>query len=268
MLPRPLPLEVLMQPRPADPGGYRWLALGEEALPPDEQWLAPGEAASLAGMRYTKRRTEFLLRRLVAKHAVASVTGRSTDAATLAGIEVRNAPSGAPYLCVDGVAVELGVSISDRAGCAICVTSPMGPLAVGCDLELVEPRSRGFVCDFLTTTEQRLAGSRGAGDERDAVVNLIWSAKESALKVLGTGLRRDTRTLEVTPGAPRGDGWGALTVRAVEGTVFPGWWRREGRFLVTVATRAVAPPPAALGAAEVLARAVPRHSWLDRPLYL
>ena len=232
----------------------------------DQQWLASGEAATLARLRYTKRRTEFLLRRLVTKHAVASVTGRPTDPATLAGIEVRNAPSGAPYVCVDGAAVELGVSISDRAGWAVCVTSAPGSLAVGCDLELVEPRSRGFVCDFLTATEQRLVGS--SGDERDAVANLIWSAKESVLKVLGTGLRRDTRTLEVTPAAPRGDGWGALTVRAVEGTVFPGWWRREGRFVLTVATQAAAPPPAALGDPGVLALAEPRHSWLGRPLYL
>ena len=257
-----------MQPRPTDPGGHRWLALGEEALPPQEQWLTPGEAAILARLRYTKRRTEFLLRRLVTKHAVASVTGRSTDPATLAGIEVRNAPSGAPYVCVDGVPIEVGVSISDRAGWAICVTSPMEPLAVGCDLELVEPRSPGFVDDFLTTTEQRLVGLCVAGEERDAVVNLIWSAKESALKVLGTGLRRDTRTLDVTPAPPRGDGWGTLAVRAVEGTVFPGWWRREGRFLVTIATRVAAPPPAALGDPGALAAAVPRHSWLDRPLYL
>jgi 4'-phosphopantetheinyl transferase len=256
-----------MQPRPAGPGRYRWLALGEEALPPEEQWLAPGEAASLAGLRYTKRRTEFLLRRLVTKHAVASVTGRPTDPATLAGIEVRNAPSGAPYVCADGALIEVGVSISDRAGWAVCVTSPPELLAVGCDLELVEPRSPGFVCDFLTTREQRLVGSCVAGDERDVVINLIWSAKESALKVLGTGLRRDTRTLEVTPVAPGGDGWGALTVRAVEGTAFPGWWRREGRFLLTVATRVAVPPPAALGDAGVLALAEPRHSWLERPLH-
>ena len=256
-----------MQPRPADPGGHRWLALGEEALPTEEQWLSPGEAATLAGLRYTKRRTEFLLRRLVTKHAVTSVIGRPADPATLAGIEVRNAPSGAPYVCVDGAPIELGVSISDRAGWAVCVTSPTGPLAVGCDLELVEPRSPGFVSDFLTTAEQRLVDSCVAGDERDAVANLIWSAKESALKVLGTGLRRDTQTLEVTPSAPRGDGWGALTVRTVEGTVFPGWWRREGRFLLTVATRVAVPPPAALGHPWVLASAVPRHSWLGRPLY-
>jgi 4'-phosphopantetheinyl transferase len=256
-------------PQPsADPGGRRWLALGEDALPPGEEWLAPGEAASLAGLRYTKRRTEFLLRRLVAKHAVASVTGRPTDLAAFAGIEVRNAPNGAPYVLVDGVPVEVGVSISDRAGWAVCVTSPTRLPAVGCDLELVEPRSPGFVRDFLTQAEQALVASCADSDERDAVTNLIWSAKESALKVLRVGLRRDTRTLEVTPAAPRDDGWGALAVRAVDGAVFPGWWRRDGRFLLTFAAEVASAPPVALVDPGVLAPASPRHTWLRRPLYL
>ena len=210
-----------------------------------------------------------LLRRLVTKHAVASVTGRPTDPATLAGIEVRNAPSGAPYVCVDGAPIEVGVSISDRAGWAVCVTSPTGPLAVGCDLELVEPRTPGFVRDFLTAAEQRWIASRAAGDERDMGANLVWSAKESALKVLRTGLRRDTRTVEVTLAAPRADGWGELTVRAVRGhgvprlvaarRPIPAHRRRGGgrsRRRSPSATRAV------------LAAAEPRHSWLDRPLYL
>jgi hypothetical protein len=61
-------------------------------------------------------RTEYLLRRLVTKHAVAPVIGRPTDPGTLAGIEVRNAPSGAPYVCVDGAPLGVGVSITDRAG--------------------------------------------------------------------------------------------------------------------------------------------------------
>ncbi len=255
-------------PQPsADPGGRQWLALGEDALPHGEEWLAPGEAASLAGLRYTKRRTEFLLRRLVTKHAVALVTDRSTDPAALAGIEVRNAPSGAPYVFVDDAPIGVGVSISDRAGWAVCVTSPTGQPAFGCDLELVEPRSLGFARDFLTVAEQHLVASCATGDERDTVTNLIWSAKESALKVLRVGLRRDTRTLEVTSAAPRGDGWGALTVRAEGGTVFPGWWRREGRFLLTVAAEVAGPPPVALGDPGVLAPAAPRHSWLDRPLF-
>ncbi len=87
----------------ADPErGLRWLVLGEDALPPDGAWLAPGEAAIADGMRYTKRRNEFLLRRLVAKRAVALVTGRPTDIATLSGIEIRNVADGAPYACAGG----------------------------------------------------------------------------------------------------------------------------------------------------------------------
>jgi 4'-phosphopantetheinyl transferase len=265
-----LPPEVSVEQRAADPGGFRWLALGENALPAGQQWLAPEEAASLAGLRFTKRRTEYLLRRLVAKHAVASVTGRSTAPGTLATIEVCSAPSGAPYVRVDGVPPAVGVSITDRAGWAVCVTyeSAASGHSVGCDLELVEPRTPGFLRDFLTESEQRLVASRPAGEERDAAANLIWSAKESALKVLRTGLRRDTRTLEVTWAGPGGDGWGALTVRACEGTVFPGWWRRDGRFLLTVAAESTAPPPIALGDPGVLAAAEPRHSWLGRPLLL
>jgi 4'-phosphopantetheinyl transferase len=256
-----------MRERPSDRGGYRWLALGEDALPAGEQWLTPDEAAILAGLRYTKRRTEYLLRRLVTKHAVALAGGRPTDLATLAGIEVRNAASGAPYVCVDGAPLGIEVSITDRAGWAVCVTCPASGHPVGCDLELVEPRTPGFVHDFLTAAEQRLVASRPAGDERDMTANLVWSAKESALKVLRTGLRRDTRTLEVTLAAPHADGWGELTVQAVEGAEFGGWWRREGRFLLTVAAEVAGPPPLALGDPGALALATPRHSWLDRPLY-
>jgi 4'-phosphopantetheinyl transferase len=257
-----------VQHGPAGQGGHRWLALGEDTLPPGDQWLAPGEAATSASLRYTKRRTEYLLRRLVTKHAVASVIGRPTDPAALARIEVRNAASGAPYVCVDGAQLGLEVSISDRAGWAVCVTSPVVVSdPVGCDLELVEPRTPGFVRDFLTAAEQRLVASRSAAGERDATANLIWSAKESALKVLRSGLRRDTHGLEVTLATPGSDGWGALTVHAVEGKVFPGWWRRDGRFVLTVAAEVDFPPPVALGDPGALALAQPRHSWLDRPLY-
>jgi len=230
------------------PTPMRWLARGEDLLPTGTQWLAPAEAARAAGLHYTKRRTEYLLRRLVAKHGVAAVTGRSTDPAALASIEVRNAPSGAPYVLVEGAPLELDVSITDRAGWAVCVLGGTDGIGgpVGCDLELVEPRSPGFVRDFLTEAEQRFVTARPAGEERDAAANLMWSAKESVLKVLRTGLRRDTRSVEVTAGAPRADGWGALSVRSTEGRLFPGWWRREGRFLLTVATAVASPPPVAL----------------------
>jgi 4'-phosphopantetheinyl transferase len=239
----------------------QWLARGEHALPDGSAWLTPGEAGYAAGLRFTKRRTEFLLRRLTAKHAIAAALGLSAQPADLARIEVRNAPSGAPYVLVDGAPAGLDVSISDRAGWAVCL---VGTGIVGCDLELIEPRSPGFVRDFLTPAEQAWVA---AAANRDAAVNLIWSAKESALKVLRTGLRRDTRSVEVSVGADAADGWAPLSVRAVEGTVFPGWWRRDGQFLLTVASAEPVPPPTPtpLEDGAVLA-ADPVHSWLQRPV--
>ena len=239
-----------------------WLARGEHALPTGVDWLTPREAQRLAGLRFPKRRVEYLLRRLVTKHAVAAVTKLPADPAHLARIEVANAPSGAPYLLVDGRAVELDVSLSDRAGWAVCV---VGSGTFGCDLELVEPRTDGFMRDFLTPGEQDYVTGQPDPDARHAAANLIWSAKESALKVLRTGLRRDTRSVEATVHSGPSGKWAALTIRTREGYVFPGWWRRDGQFLLTVAGTGPAPPPVALEEEAVLAAAVPVHSWLGQP---
>jgi 4'-phosphopantetheinyl transferase len=240
-----------------------WLALGEDALPAGAGWLSAGEAARAAGLRYPKRRTEYLLRRLVAKHAVALVLGRSTHADALAAIDVRNAPSGAPYVVVDGVRASLDISLTDRAGWAACaVAPPCG--GVGCDLELVEPRTDGFRHTFLTAAERRQVAAQPAGVSRDAAVNLIWSAKESALKVLTTGLRLDAREVEARPDLSAADGWAALAVRVPAGSVLSGWWRRDGDYLLTVVAAQATPPPVALGDPDALATARARHSWHGR----
>jgi len=143
-------------------------------VPADPAWLTAGEAERAAGLRYTKRRTEYLLRRLAAKHAVAAAVGLSArpggrpDAATLAQIEIRNHPTGAPYVLLDGSPCGLEVSISDRAGWAVCLVS-LDAAAVGCDLELVEPRSPGFLRDFLTDIEQGYVAAQPDRDARDVL---------------------------------------------------------------------------------------------------
>jgi len=242
-----------------------WLAGGEGELPSSGDWLAAGEAARAAGMPYTKRRTEYLLRRWVCKRAVAAVVGLPDDLPSLARVETTNRPSGAPLVVVDGTKVGIDVSLSDRAGWAICLVGvSLGRL--GCDLEIVEPRSRGFVTDFLTTAEQAYVAARPVA-ARDTAANLIWSAKETGLKVLQTGLRRDTRSVEVVVGEPLATtGWSRLAVRTAEGGVLPGWWRRAGNFLVTVAAEAPLPEPVALSGSADLGIAQPAHSWVERPL--
>ena len=172
-----------------------WLARGEDQLPPVGDWLTAAERSRAAGLRYTKRRQDFLLGRWTLKLAVARVLGWPDDPAGLARVEARPAPGGAPRLYVDGLPAARGVSLTDRAGCAVCLVAASAG-TVGCDVEIIEPRSDAFVRDYLTEPERRIIAAAGPG--RDKAANLIWSAKESALKVLETGLRRDTRSVEVT----------------------------------------------------------------------
>ncbi len=256
----------------------QWLAVTEDTVPVGVDWLAPPEATRAAGMRFTKRRTEYRLRRFAGKRAVSALLGRPLDVASLARVEVLNRPGGAPYVRVDGADVGLDVSLTDRAGAAVCLVGPAGTMGfgtLGVDLEIVEPRSAGFVADFLTPPEQAWVRDHGpVGSLGWAVAaNLVWSAKESALKVLRVGLRADTRSVTVTASdAARPDGWAPLTVRAVTGEVFPGWWRRDGAYLLTLAARHTGAlgddgqPPTPLDGGAVLADATPRHSWLARPL--
>ncbi len=242
-----------------------WLARTEQKLPTPGGWLTDAERSRADKLPYSKRRIDFLLGRWTLKLGVARVLGWPDDPATLARIEGRSAPDGAPELHVDGRRAAQGISMSDRAGCAVCLVAA-GVADVGCDIEIVEPRSDAFVRDYLTEPEAGFVFA--AGPARDAAANLLWSAKESALKVLRTGLRRDTRSVEVTVadlGPPEGT-WSPLSVRATEGAVFPGWWRRTGPFLFTVCGREEGPSPAALEAPSPLDTALPSHGWMDRPL--
>jgi 4'-phosphopantetheinyl transferase len=244
------------------------MARGEHEIPSTQTWLTAGEVDRAAGLRFTKRRTEYLLRRWVAKQAVAAATGMPADLSSLARIEVANHPGGAPLVRVDGAPATLDVSITDRAGWAVCLVDERRG-RVGCDLEIVEPRSAGFVTDFLTPAEQDYVTS-GPREDQEVAANLIWSAKESALKVLRTGLRRDTRSVEVTVATTQDEteasGWARLEIRSAEGRLIPGWWRREGAFLLTVASERPLPPPMMLAGSADLASARPAHSWVSRPL--
>lgn len=243
----------------ADPP--RWHSQGLADVPPDDSWLTVLEAGWLAGMRFPKRRSEFRLGRWTAKNALARWLGMADDLDGLRRIEIGRSPEGAPVPAIDGRPAPAAISLSDRADWAVCVIVSAGR-EVGCDLELVEPRSDAFVADYLTPRERALVTRAAASEGRDIVANLIWSAKESALKLLRTGLRRDTRSVEVSFSGTAGlDGWQPLTAAAAEGRTFPGWWRRYGVFLLTTATAASTPPPRALVEPPPLAAAVPSHAW-------
>jgi len=223
-----------------------WLEQTEADLPAHDDWLSPDEAVLLSHMRFAKRRADWRLGRWTAKRAGAAFLNLPGDAQALREIEVRPAPSGAPELFLANGQAAAGISISHRAGIAVCAIAMYGA-ALGCDLELIELRSDSFVADYFTASEQALI-ARASETDRPRLLALLWSAKESALKALRQGLRLDTRCVTVTLDTPMdhkhgADGfeqspefprWHPLQVRYREGEIFCGWWQSAGCLMRTL----------------------------------
>jgi len=233
-------------------------------LPAHDRWLTAPEAQRLHSFRYTKRREEARLGRWTAKRTLALALGHDPDDLDqLRSLVIRNAADGAPEVFVDGDPAGVRISMTDRADWAVCTVLD-GATEIGVDLELVEHRSLGFVTDWFTAAEREFVLDRP--DDHDLLANLIWSAKESVLKVLRTGLRRDTRSVEVTVLDDVDHGWGVLRVTSEEGGEFSGWWRRFGEFVLTCATELPTGCPASLVDPSPLDAAVPSHTWMARPI--
>ena len=175
-----------------------WLEQTEADVSAEDDWLSANEAARLSRLRFPKRRADWRLGRWTAKRAVSAYLKTPPRPPDLAAIEIRPAPSGAPEVFIANRPADCTVSISHRGGVAACAVGQAGA-TLGCDLELVEPRSEAFIADYFTPEEQALVAQSDAAD-RFRLVALLWSAKESALKALRAGLRLDTRSVIVTPG--------------------------------------------------------------------
>jgi 4'-phosphopantetheinyl transferase len=161
----------------------------------------------------------------------------------LAAVEIRAAPSGAPQVFLGSQAAKLAISLSHRAGRAVCVVAPDGT-ALGCDLELVEPRSDAFTSDYFTAAEQSMV-ARAAQNKRPEFLALMWSAKESALKALGEGLRLDTRCVAISLEESASDSavWRPLQATCDSGRTFYGWCRRLGDMVRTMVAAPAPDPP-------------------------
>jgi len=268
------------------PVRWRLGALGRGGLPEPAaagSWLCAAERAWLGRLSVEKRRHDWLAGRLNAKALLASlVEARVGRASVPSALEIARHPSGAPFARVAAEAAPLGgfapgqvlpvaLSNSHSRGHAFCaaiwldegrVPSSVPPVraaeavpsspSLGADLEWIEPRSDGFVRDFLTG-EDRAFCEAAQGRERDLRANLVWSAKEAVLKVLRRGLTVDTWWLTCLPtGAaaerdpallavePDAECWEPLTFRldprlGYDRVRLAGAWREIDGFVATLA---------------------------------
>ena len=239
-----------------------WLEQTETDVPAECDWLSKEESARLNGFRFPKRRSDWRLGRWTAKRAVAACLRLPGHPRVLAEIEIRPASSGAPEVFFGSRPLAVTISLSHRANAAICAVA-MCSAALGCDLEVVEPRTPAFLADYFTPEEQALVEQAPVA-ARFRLLALLWSGKESAMKALRTGLRLATQSLVVRPAGSIAhpaelreqekesavlrfeqsddiETWRELQVGYGNGEVFHGWWQQTGNL---VRTLIAAPPPA------------------------
>jgi 4'-phosphopantetheinyl transferase len=217
-----------------------WFEQSEADVPQDDLWLSGAELSRLHDLRFAKRRADWRLGRWTAKCALAAYFHLPADRDSLAKIELVPMPSGAPEAFLAGKRADAAVSLSHRDCRAACAISGSN-VQLGCDLEVIEPRSPEFVEDYFTMAEQVLMSDTPM-TERLRLLALLWSAKESALKALQEGLRLDTRSVVVCSiGKPVDSGWRSLKIRCWDGRLFHGWWQHSNHVVRTLVSH---PQPA------------------------
>ncbi len=221
----------------------RYLVARLRQLPADIDWLTPAEKARLEAFRFEKRRSDWLLGRWTAKQALLAMRGLPDS--EIRRFEIESAPNGAPLPMMDGRPCEARLSLSHSNGHALCVVAG-GTAALGCDIERVEPRGAEFVETWFTSAEQQQV-ERTDPAFKAALVTLIWSAKESTLKAMRTGLNADTRSVSVVVDPrPATSGWQFARTVLDDGGEFGCLWCVAGPFVLTIVTSGALEAPCSL----------------------
>ena len=218
-----------------------WLSQRQADVPAGDEWLGENERHVLTRLRAPPRRTAWRLGRWTAKAALGARLGVPP-----AAVEVLAAPDGAPEAWLRGTRAPVSISLSHRGDRALAVVGDL-PRVVGCDLELIEPRSGAFIREWLAAPEQQLV-LRCDEARRALLANLIWTAKEAAAKVRREGLRLDVRAAVVTftERYAEAEGWCPVRVDWDDGaTTTAGWWRREPGWVMTIAAEPASSAPRA-----------------------
>lgn len=207
-----------------------------------EDFLSPQEREKLAALRFSRRSADWLLGRRAAKSLLRRACpdlGRLPERA----ITIANEPSGAPVIHVDGLPGYPGcLSITHRRSTALAAYCPTPGWRLGIDLEQVEDRHESFLFDYFTPAEIETALAC-RGELHALWITLAWSVKEAVFKALGTGLRLDTRSVEV--GAAEGlehdprhpTDWQPVPLRSslFKDGCCRAWWQPRNGFVLTLA---------------------------------
>lgn len=166
-----------------------WLLRSSLDVPVDDEWLSPKELHVQHGLHVPKRRADWRLGRWAAKQALSRQLGEPE----LSKLSVLAAEDGAPEAWRGTQRLDLHLAITHREGQAVAA---LGPSALGVDLEHSTALTPGFLRSFFSEPEQAVLRNH---PQPERALTLMWSAKESVLKLRRTGLRRDTKSVQIQP---------------------------------------------------------------------
>lgn len=190
-----------------DLSGPLWIVRSSLDVPGDDAWLSPLELRVQSGLRFAPRRADWRLGRWTAKQALS----RHLREPDLPKLSVLAAEDGAPQAWRGSDRLQLHVSITHRDGQAVAA---IGKRPLGVDLERTTSPTPGFVQSFFSQEEQ---AALQLHPEPERALTLMWSAKESVLKLRRTGLRRDTKSVLIqTPSTALSARWQPLSAHDLQ----------------------------------------------------
>jgi phosphopantetheinyl transferase len=211
----------------------------DETRPIELKGLSAAEQEHFQTIRLPRRAQEWRSARLVVKHLLSVVFGWPD--ALYAQIEIYNRSSGAPAVRFSESEWPAFISLSHRGGAVGAALSRTVPL--GFDLECVEPHSSAFCHEYFTPAENAFLAAV-SDVEQAQLSSALWSGKEALLKAIGTGLKLDTRRIELRPCGSLSADWSfwPATLYTPE---YPSAWqiavRRCDQTIISMAFPATAP---------------------------
>lgn len=213
-----------------------WYAQSSDDIPVSLDWLHFSEVQVLDGYHFEKKRKDWLLGRWTAKNAIKIFLSKEYPTLKLKDIEVRRAEDGAPEPLLYGNLLPVHISLSHSHNIGLCSISNEN-IIHGCDVEYIEPRSDAFISDYLTIQERNIL-ARNTDKIKPLIANIIWSAKESTMKLLRTGLSIDTRKVDIYAIANENlKMWNHIRITyKPEHQKYLGYWKTNKEYVYTIVT--------------------------------
>jgi 4'-phosphopantetheinyl transferase EntD len=138
-----------------------------------------------------KRTSEFFVGRIAAREAVNRLTGARPDVISIVPGYLQH-----PVVRIQGGSSQpIGVSVSHTNRVVAALAFPLSA-PMGLDLESFDSLSNVDMADVFTENEKLVLKSSSANSELQ-LKTVLWSAKESLAKAIGTGFTVEVKVLEI-----------------------------------------------------------------------